>query len=72
VILLRAGWAFFRTYVLQLGALEGWRGMVIAMSNANGTFFRHMKRYVDARVAREPARPGEPESAPGRSSTREA
>lgn len=53
VILLRAWWAFFRSYILQLGILAGWRGMVIAWSNATGTFFRHMKRHADHAVARE-------------------
>jgi glycosyltransferase involved in cell wall biosynthesis len=47
VTFLRAGWAFFRSYVLQLGFLEGWRGLVIANCAAQGTFFKHMKRYVD-------------------------
>jgi glycosyltransferase involved in cell wall biosynthesis len=53
VILLRAFWAFFRSYGLQLGVLEGWRGMVIAWSNATGTFFRHMKRHADRELERE-------------------
>jgi len=52
-ILGRAWWAFFRSYVLQLGVLEGWRGMVIAWSNATGAFFRHMKRHADREVERE-------------------
>lgn len=61
VILLRAWWAFFRSYVLELGVLDGWRGMVIAVSNATGTFFRHIKRYADHATQREHA------SAPGAS-----
>ena len=28
-VLLRPSWTFFRTYVLQLGVLEGWRGAVL-------------------------------------------
>jgi glycosyltransferase involved in cell wall biosynthesis len=28
-LLLRPGWQFFRTYILQLGVLEGWRGLVL-------------------------------------------
>ena len=43
LIYLKALWAFFRTYILQLGFLCGWRGLVIAWSNANGAFFKHMK-----------------------------
>jgi glycosyltransferase involved in cell wall biosynthesis len=52
-IFVRSAWAFFRSYVLKLGLLEGWRGLVIAYANSVGTFFRHMKRYVDTAVARE-------------------
>jgi glycosyltransferase involved in cell wall biosynthesis len=47
-----AAWAFFRSYVLQTGFLEGWRGLVIANCNAQGSFFRHMKRFVDAQSRR--------------------
>lgn len=50
-IFLRAGWAFFRTYVLRLGFLDGWRGLVIAWSNANGVFFKYMKPYAERMTA---------------------
>jgi glycosyltransferase involved in cell wall biosynthesis len=50
-----AAWAFFRSYVLQRGFLEGWRGLVIANCNAQGSFFRHMKRYADAQARPVPA-----------------
>lgn len=52
-VLARAGWAFFRTLVLRGGFLDGWRGAVIAVSDANGVFFKLMKPYADERVARE-------------------
>lgn len=51
LIFFRAGWAFFRTYVLRLGFLDGWRGLVIAWSNANGVFFKYMKPYAERRAA---------------------
>lgn len=44
--LVKAAWAFFRSYVLQLGLLDGWRGVVIAYSDATGVFFRCMKCYA--------------------------
>lgn len=47
--LLRAHFAFFRSYVLQLGFLAGWRGIVIAQSRAVGTFYRYAKRYTKSR-----------------------
>jgi hypothetical protein len=46
-ILMRTLWAFCRCYVVKLGFLEGWRGLVIATSNAVETFFLHMKRYAN-------------------------
>lgn len=52
-IAVRSVWSFFRSYVLQLGLLAGWRGLVIAVGDAVGTFFKHMKRYSDRRVRRE-------------------
>ena len=47
VVVLKAQFAFFKTYVLQLGFLDGWRGFVIAISNFNGKFFRYTKRYIN-------------------------
>lgn len=53
VTMLRTFWAFFRSYVLELGALAGWRGLVIATCDSMGTFFKHMKRYSDERGRRD-------------------
>jgi glycosyltransferase involved in cell wall biosynthesis len=46
-IWLRSRWAFVRSYLIQGGWREGWRGLVIANCIAQGSFFKHMKRYVD-------------------------
>jgi len=51
VTLLKTFWAFFRTYVLYLGFLDGWRGVVIAYSNATGVFYRCMMCYTRDNVA---------------------
>jgi glycosyltransferase involved in cell wall biosynthesis len=45
IIVLKTLFAFMRSYFLQLGFLAGWRGLVIAYSNANGVFFKYMKAY---------------------------
>jgi len=47
LILLRSWWAFWRTYLLQGGWLDGWRGLAIAWSNANGVFYKYLKPYAD-------------------------
>jgi len=53
VIMVRAMWAFFRSYVIKLGFLAGWRGLVIAVSNFNGVFYKYMKIYADKAVREE-------------------
>ena len=50
LIVLRTGWSFFRSYILQGGILDGWRGVVVAHSTANGTFFKHMKILADKKT----------------------
>ena len=54
LIFLRSTWAFIRTYVLRLGILDGWRGLVIAVCDANGVFFKYMKPYADHVAQSEP------------------
>lgn len=39
-------WAFFRTYVLQRGFLDGRMGFVLAVSNAEGTYYRYLKAWL--------------------------
>ena len=41
-------WAFFRTYVLRLGFLDGRMGLVLAISNAEGTYYRYLKLWLMA------------------------
>lgn len=39
-------WAFFRTYVLRLGFLDGRWGFMLAVSNAEGTYYRYVKLWL--------------------------
>ena len=39
-------WAFFRTYVLRLGFLDGRWGFLLAVSNAEGTYYRYVKLWL--------------------------
>jgi glycosyltransferase involved in cell wall biosynthesis len=43
-------WAFFRTYVLRLGFLDGRMGLVLAVSNAEGTYYRYLKLWFISRA----------------------
>jgi len=40
---LRGAWSFFRTYVLRGGFLDGREGFMLAVSNAEGTYYRYLK-----------------------------
>ena len=39
-------WAFLRTYVVRLGFLDGRLGLALAISNAEGTYYRYMKLWL--------------------------
>ncbi|SFC37785.1 Glycosyltransferase involved in cell wall bisynthesis [Polaromonas sp. OV174] len=45
-------WAFIRTYFLRLGFLDGRMGLVLAISNAEGTYYRYLKLWLLQRDAR--------------------
>jgi len=42
-VLYKAVAAFFKNYILQGGILDGYAGLVIAASNANGVFYKYAK-----------------------------
>lgn len=39
-------WAFCRTYILRRGFLDGQLGLALAISNAEGTYYRYAKRWL--------------------------
>ncbi len=47
--ILRGWWAFMRTYVLQRGFLDGREGFLLAVANAEGTYYRYMKAWLMGR-----------------------
>ena len=42
-------WAFIRTYFLQAGFLDGREGFLLAVANAEGTYYRYMKAWLKGR-----------------------
>jgi glycosyltransferase involved in cell wall biosynthesis len=42
-------WAFIRTYILQAGFLDGREGFLLAVANAEGTYYRYMKAWLKGR-----------------------
>jgi glycosyltransferase involved in cell wall biosynthesis len=47
-------WAFVRTYLLRRGFLDGRMGLVLAISNAEGTYYRYLKLWLINREASKP------------------
>ncbi|TVP50154.1 MAG: glycosyltransferase family 2 protein [Halomonas sp.] len=45
IIILKTWFAFLRSYLLKLGLLSGWRGLVISMGDSIGVFFKYAKVY---------------------------
>ncbi|QWD67765.1 glycosyltransferase family 2 protein [Polynucleobacter sp. VK25] len=42
---LHGAWAFFRTYILRAGFLDGPQGFALAASNGQGTYYRYIKLW---------------------------
>jgi glycosyltransferase involved in cell wall biosynthesis len=42
-------WAFVRAYVVRLGFLDGSEGFLLAVANAEGTYYRYMKAWFAGR-----------------------
>jgi hypothetical protein len=39
-------WAFFRTYFIKLGFLDGQAGLILAIANAESSYYKHLKLYL--------------------------
>ena len=52
-------WAFFRTWILRRGFLDGREGFIVSVSNAEATYYRYLKlMYLcDADALRRPLQP---------------
>ena len=44
-------YTFVRTYILRAGFLDGREGFLLAIANAEGTYYRYMKAWLMARAA---------------------
>jgi glycosyltransferase involved in cell wall biosynthesis len=42
-------WMFLRTFVFRLGFLDGREGFLLAVANAEGTYYRYMKAWLKGR-----------------------
>ncbi len=47
--IVRGFWTFVRTYLLRGGFLDGREGFLLAVANAEGTYYRYMKAWLKGR-----------------------
>ncbi|MEA3352543.1 MAG: glycosyltransferase family 2 protein [Campylobacterota bacterium] len=47
IIIIRSTFAFFKKYILKLHILDGWRGFVISITQANSVFYKYLKQYIN-------------------------
>ena len=59
-LFLRPPWRFFRSYILRLGFLDGWRGYSIACMTAAYTYLRYSMAYERQAAAKPKATPNQP------------
>lgn len=48
--IVRGFWTFVQTYFIRLGFLDGREGFLLAVLNAEGTYYRYMKAWLKGRV----------------------
>lgn len=41
----RGLWAFFRAYIIKMGILDGQPGLILAISNAEATYYKYLKLW---------------------------
>jgi glycosyltransferase involved in cell wall biosynthesis len=46
----KALWAFFRTYILRAGFLDGRIGLILAIFNAETTYYKYLRIFLSSRV----------------------
>ena len=51
--ILHGAWAFFRTYIVRRGFLDGREGFILAVANAEGSYYRYVKLMMLAQPSRE-------------------
>ncbi len=53
IVILKATFAFIQTYFLRFYFINGWRGFVIATSNANRRFYKYLKQYINCQESKK-------------------
>lgn len=53
MIACKSAFAFFRTYILRMGMLDGWRGFVISVAEAEGVFWKYAKTYANHHASKK-------------------
>ena len=53
IIIFKALFAFFKTYILQGNILKGWVGFALAINSANKRYYKYLKQFINCKKARK-------------------
>ncbi len=49
VVITKATFAFFKTYILQGNILRGWVGFALAINSANKRYYKYLKQFINCK-----------------------
>ncbi len=53
IIIAKATFAFFQSYLLKFYIKDGWRGFVISITYANRRFYKYLKQYINCKGVKD-------------------
>ena len=53
VVIIKATFAFFKTYILQGNFLRGWVGFAVAINSANKRYYKYLKQFINCKDPQE-------------------
>ena len=53
IVIFKAQFAFFKTYILQGNILKGWIGFALAVNSANKRYYKYLKQFINCKNARK-------------------
>jgi glycosyltransferase involved in cell wall biosynthesis len=53
VVIIKAMFAFFKTYIIQGNFLRGWVGFAVAINSANKRYYKYLKQFIHCKDPQE-------------------
>lgn len=53
IVIFKAVFAFFKTYIIQGNILKGWVGFALAINSANKRYYKYLKQFINCQVKKK-------------------